>query len=157
MVDGWIELFDVETDEAGVLFFSIDSNQLITAVVFFHWLKLRFFAIVLLMRSRIFLLTLLYIYIYIYVLNKVILFNIYIEQSYFTASPNLRCLLCRRRLYCGGRWTQIGKKDVISKRLRVYCLVTIPKFLPFYSWIKYFNLFSSSWRYKCLIWGLIIQ
>ena len=120
MVDGWIELFDVETDEAGVLFFSIDSNQLITAVVFFHWLKLRFFAIVLLMRSRIFLLTLLYIYIYIYVLNKVILFNIYIEQSYFTASPNLRCLLCRRRLYCGGRWTQIGKKDVISKRLRVY-------------------------------------
>ena len=157
MVDGWIELFDVETDEAGVLFFSIDSNQLITAVVFFHWLKLRFFAIVLLMRSRIFLLTLLYIYIYIYVLNKVILFNIYIEQSYFTASPNLRCLLCRRRLYCGGRWTQIGKKDVISKRLRVYCLVTIPKFLPFYSWIKYFNLLSSSWRYKCLIWGLIIQ
>ena len=98
-----------------------------------------------------------YIYIYIYVLNKVILFNIYIEQSYFTASPNLRCLLCRRRLYCGGRWTQIGKKDVISKRLRVYCLVTIPKFLPFYSWIKYFNLLSSSWRYKCLIWGLIIQ
>ena len=80
-----------------------------------------------------------------------------IEQSYFTASPNLRCLLCRRRLYCGGRWTQIGKKDVISKRLRVYCLVTIPKFLPFYSWIKYFNLLSSSWRYKCLIWGLIIQ
>ena len=143
----------VETDEAGVLFFSIDSNQLITAVVFFHWLKLRFFAIVLLMRSRIFLLTLLYIY----VLNKVILFNIYIEQSYFTASPNLRCLLCRRRLCCGGRWTQIGKKDVISKRLRVYCLVTIPKFLPFYSWIKYFNLLSSSWRYKCLIWGLIIQ
>ena len=57
----------VETDEAGVLFFSIDSNQLITAVVFFHWLKLRFFAIVLLMRSRIFLLTLLYIYIYIYI------------------------------------------------------------------------------------------
>ena len=51
----------VETDEAGVLFFSIDSNQLITAVVFFQWLKLRFFAIVLLMRLRIFLLTLLYI------------------------------------------------------------------------------------------------
>ena len=125
MVDGWIELSDVETDEARVLFLSIDSDQLITAVVFFHWLKLRFFAIVLLMRSRIFLLTLLiyiyiYIYIYVYVLNKVILLNIYIEQSYFTASPNLRCLLCRRRLYCGGRWTQIGKKDVISKRLRVY-------------------------------------
>ena len=38
--------------------FSIDLNQLITAVVFFHWLKLRFFAIVLSMRSRIFLLTL---------------------------------------------------------------------------------------------------
>ena len=34
--------------------FSIDLNQLITAVVFFHSLKLRFFAIVLLMRSRIF-------------------------------------------------------------------------------------------------------
>ena len=38
--------------------FSIDLNQLITAVVFFHWLKLRFFAIVLVIRSRIFLLTL---------------------------------------------------------------------------------------------------
>ena len=77
MVDGWIELSDVETDEARVLFLSIDSDQLITAVVFFHWLKLRFFAIVLLMRSRIFLLTLLiYIYIYIYIC-------ICIEQSYF--------------------------------------------------------------------------
>ena len=32
--------------------FSIDLNQLITAVVFFHWLRLCFFAIVLLMRSR---------------------------------------------------------------------------------------------------------
>ena len=35
----------------------IDLNQSITAVVFFHWCKLCFFAIVLLMRSRIFLLT----------------------------------------------------------------------------------------------------
>ena len=31
---------------------SIDLNQLITAVVLFHWLKLRFFAIVRLIRSR---------------------------------------------------------------------------------------------------------
>ena len=56
---------------------------------------------------------------------------IYKAQSYFTASPKLRCLPCRRRLYYGGRWTQISKKDLISKRLRVYChrLVTIPKFL----------------------------
>ena len=38
--------------------FSIDLNQLINAVVFFHWSKLRFFAIVPMMRSRIFLLTL---------------------------------------------------------------------------------------------------
>ena len=38
--------------------FSIDLNQLITAVVFFHWLRLCFFAIVLLMRSRMFLLIL---------------------------------------------------------------------------------------------------
>ena len=37
--------------------FSIDLNQSITAAVFLHWCKLRFFAIVLLMRSRIFLLT----------------------------------------------------------------------------------------------------
>ena len=61
MADGWIELFDVETDEAEVLFVqvSMDLNQLITSVVFFQWLKLGFFAIeVLLMRSRIFLLTL---------------------------------------------------------------------------------------------------
>ena len=35
--------------------FLIDLNQLITAAVFFHWCKLCFFAIVLLMRSRIFL------------------------------------------------------------------------------------------------------
>ena len=34
--------------------FSIDLNQLITAVVFSHWLRLCFFAIVLLMRSRLF-------------------------------------------------------------------------------------------------------
>ena len=53
MADGWIELFDVETDEAELLFV---FDQLITAVVFFHWLRLCFFAIVLLMRSRIFLL-----------------------------------------------------------------------------------------------------
>ena len=33
--------------------FLIDLNQLITAVVFFHWLRLCFFAIVLLMRLRI--------------------------------------------------------------------------------------------------------
>ena len=38
--------------------FSIDLNQLITAVVFFHWLRLCFFAIELLMRSRMFLLIL---------------------------------------------------------------------------------------------------
>ena len=38
--------------------FSIDLNQLITAVVFFHWLRLCFFAIVLLIRSRMFLLIL---------------------------------------------------------------------------------------------------
>ena len=38
--------------------FSIDLNQLITAEVFFHWLRLCFFAIVLLMRSRMFLLIL---------------------------------------------------------------------------------------------------
>ena len=38
--------------------FSIDLNQLITAVVFFLWLRLCFFAIVLLMRSRMFLLIL---------------------------------------------------------------------------------------------------
>ena len=38
--------------------FSIDLNQLITAVVFFHWLRLCFFAIVRLMRSRMFLLIL---------------------------------------------------------------------------------------------------
>ena len=38
--------------------FLIDLNQSITAAVFFHWCKLcSFFAIVLLMRSRIFLLT----------------------------------------------------------------------------------------------------
>ena len=49
MADGWVELFDVETDEAELL---------ITAVVFFHWLRLCFFAIVLLMRSRMFLLIL---------------------------------------------------------------------------------------------------
>ena len=36
---------------------SIDLNQSITATVFLHWCKLCFFAIVLLMRSRIFLLT----------------------------------------------------------------------------------------------------
>ena len=40
LADGWIELFDVETDEAELLLFSIDLNQLITAVVFFHWLRL---------------------------------------------------------------------------------------------------------------------
>ena len=37
--------------------FSIDLNQSITTAVFFHWCKLCFFAIVLLIRSRIFLLT----------------------------------------------------------------------------------------------------
>ena len=37
--------------------FLMDLNQSITAAVFFHWCKLCFFAIVLLMRSRIFLLT----------------------------------------------------------------------------------------------------
>ena len=35
----------------------IDLNQSITAPVYFHWCKLCFFVIVLLMRSRIFLLT----------------------------------------------------------------------------------------------------
>ena len=35
---------------------SIDLNQSITPAVFFHWSKFCFFAIVLLMRSRIFLL-----------------------------------------------------------------------------------------------------
>ena len=37
--------------------FLIDLDQSITAAVFFHWCKLCFFAIVLLMRSRIFLVT----------------------------------------------------------------------------------------------------
>ena len=56
MADGWIELFDVETDGPGVLFvFSGFETVDYGCGIFFHWLKLRFFAIVLLMRSRIFL------------------------------------------------------------------------------------------------------
>ena len=55
MADGWVELFDIETDEAELLFV---LNQFVTAVEFFHWLRLCFFAIVLLLRLGMFLLIL---------------------------------------------------------------------------------------------------
>ena len=42
LADGWIELFDVETDETEVLFFFDRFEPVITGVVFFHWLKLFF-------------------------------------------------------------------------------------------------------------------
>lgn len=58
LADGWIELFDVETDEAELWFVYDRFEPVDFAVVFFHWLMLCFFAIVLLMRLKLFLLIL---------------------------------------------------------------------------------------------------
>ena len=56
-MDGWNSSMSKQM-KLNCCLFSIDLNQLITAVVFFHWLRLCFFAILVLMRSRMFLLIL---------------------------------------------------------------------------------------------------
>ena len=55
-MDGWNSSMSKQMKLKRCLF-SMDLNQSITAAMFFHWCKLCFFAIVLLMRSRIVLLT----------------------------------------------------------------------------------------------------
>ena len=58
LANGRIEFFDIKANEVRVLFSLSALNQSITDAVFFHWLKLHLRAMVLLMRSRIVLLTL---------------------------------------------------------------------------------------------------
>ena len=58
MADGWVELFDVETDEAVLLFVFDRFEPVDYGCGVFPLVEVVFFAIVLLMRSKMFLLIL---------------------------------------------------------------------------------------------------